>query len=559
MITTSKTSSERLSKFWHNLTYEKTPSAFSVKYSTRYITGQYRKTSAYLIQSVSGEALDLYLRDYNREPVMNSYLKYSDISGGFIWVRKGPLNRGSLLICHDFETSAALAVLTGKKVACSLYPENNHSVAQAIAREYSHLTVVAFEASTSIESSKYYQSIKLPTSATLLKKIQSNREEVLKKISEAELAAKKVRDRNEAGELRIASEQSTSICPEALIRRTLNVVKECVSIDDDSALMLVMYAFFTYLTKNFHHAALLFLTSPVRRCGKSTLLQMCAYLFCNITNVKGITKASLETLASANGTPLIDEFDEVLRNNPGVIGVLNGGIEAGAKVTLMSMDGTVITRETFGAKVLAGIGSLPPTLNDRSILVKMRRKHHTEQLVKPHERKETLAFLKREIQQWCNANAAIVSSTYVAPIEVNNDRFRDNYDPLLRIAACISKKFETLVRAAAIRMVNSQQEENIGGERLLADIKLIFDTSKKNEIGTNELLSLLCKHDESVWRRYKVNSAITAIDLAKELGLFSISPVRIRSETQMRGYKREQFREAFTRYVNDPDQADRVD
>ena len=550
------TAQAELMAFWNGLNFEEYESAFSAKYSTKVITGQLGDKSAYLIQSVLGEAIDVYLRDYSCEKVVNSFLNDSDISGGFIKMLDKPVGHGCILVCHDFETSAALAKLTNKQVYCCLYPENTRAVAQAIVRKDSKSTVVAFENSDEVGAPKEYQSIEMPQGTTLLEKIESNSAQVLDKILEAEVAAKKVGEKNEVGELNVAPAYATSISPETLVRRLLNAVKECVSIDDDSALIWVMYAFFTYLTKNFHHAALLFLTSPVRRCGKSTLLQMCAYLFFNITNVKGITKASLEMLASAKGTPLIDEFDQVIHNNPGVIGVLNGGIEAGAKVTLVSKDGTLKTRETFGAKVLSGIGSLPTTLNDRSILVRMRRKLHTELLVKPHDRKETLAFLKREIQQWCDANAALVSSTKVEPLEVNNDRFRDNYEPLLKIAACISKELEILVRDAAIRMVNSQYEENIGGERLLADIKLVLDASKKKEVGTNELLALLCEYEDSVWRRYKANSSITAVDLARELSLFNIRPVRIRNVTQMRGYKREQFQEAFMRYVTVADQAD---
>lgn len=542
--------------FWNGLSYEEHESAFSAKYSTKAITGQLANKSAYLIQSISGEPMDVYLRDYTSETVVNSFLNDSDISGGFIKLQDKPVEHGSLLVCHDFETSAALAKLTGKQVFCSVYPENTRSVAQAVVRTGSKSTVVAFENSDEIGASKEYQSIKMPRGTTLLEKIQLNSEQVLKKIFEAEQTAQAFGERRQVDKLDVAPAYATSISPEALVRRLLKVVKECVSIDDDSALTWVMYAFFTYLTKNFYHAALLFLTSPVRRCGKSTLLQMCAHLFFNITNVKGITKASLEMLASAKGTPLIDEFDEVLRNNPGVIGVLNGGIEAGAKVTLVSKDGTIKIRETFGAKVLSGIGGLPTTLNDRSILVRMRRKLEKEKLVKPHDRKETLAFLKREIQQWCDANAAAVSSIRVEPLEVNNDRFRDNYEPLLKIAACISKELEIVVRDAAVRMVNSQYEENIGGERLLADIKLVLDTNKKKEVGTNELLALLCEHEDSVWRRYKTNSAITAVDLAKELSLFAIRPVRIRNVTQMRGYKREQFQDAFMRYVPEASQDD---
>ena len=534
---------------WNDLPWQAEETSFSAEYSLYPITAQYENYSAYLIQSATGEALDLFLRDYRGVSPVNSFLNASDVSGGFIKMSLKPESNKSALVHHDFHTCAALAKLTGRQVLCSIYPENNRSVAQALYLNDADMRVIVFEDDARYFEGRRYQVIELPKQGALLKKINLHPDQVLEKIRTAEdieLNPEKQSESEEGNEVIV---NATSISPEALVRKILSSLKKCVSLDDDSALVWTMYSFFTYLTKSFYHAPILNLTSPVKRCGKSTLLKMCQHLFFDPTLVKGITKASLELIASSKGTPLIDEFDEVQRNSPGVIGVLNGGIEEGAKVTLIGKDGSIRTRETFGAKVLAGIGGLPPTLHDRAVLVRMRRKHESEILTKPHELKDTLAYLKREISQWCEANSALIEATKVDPLEVNNDRFRDNYEPLLKIASCISKELEDKVRAAAVSLVTSQFEEDIGGERLLADIKAGFEARNKKEVGTSELISWLCSHEDSVWRKYKNNTMLTPVDLAKSLATFAIRPIRIRSGTQMRGYKREQFDDAFMRYV----------
>ena len=534
---------------WNGLPYQAEETSFSIEYSLYPITAQYENCSAYLIESATGEALDLFLRDYRGVSPVNSFLNASDVSGGFIKMRLEPENNKSTLVHHDFHTCAALAQLTKRQVLCSIYPENNRSVAKALCLNDTKMRVIVFEDEARNFEGRRYQVIELPKQGPLLEKIDLYPEQVLEKILTAEDIELISKNQNESEQFNEVIANATSISPDALVKKILSSVKKCVSLDDYSALIWTMYAFFTYLTKSFYHAPILSLTSPVKRCGKSKLLMMSQYLFFDPTYVKGVTKASLEVIASCKGTPLIDEFDEALRNNPGVIGVLNGGIEVGAKVTLVGKDGAIKTRETFGAKVIAGIGGLPATLHDRAVLVRMRRKQESEVLTKPQKLKDTLAFLKREVQQWCDANSALIEEIEVEPLEVNNDRFRDNYEPLLKIALCISKELEANVRAAAVFLVNSQFEEDIGGERLLADIKAGFEARNKKEVGTNELISWLCNHEDSVWRKYKNNTMLTPVDLAKSLATFAIRPIRIRSGTQMRGYKREQFDDAFMRYV----------
>jgi hypothetical protein len=58
--------------------------------------------------------------------------------------------------------------------------------------------------------------------------------------------------------------------------------------------------------------------------------------------------------------------------------------------------------------------------------------------------------LSREVKQWCEVNNSAFVDMQVAPLAVDNDRCRDNYEPLLRIAACISDTIESEAREASV-------------------------------------------------------------------------------------------------------------
>ncbi len=550
---------QTIRSFWETLEYESPTSSFTKTYCLSAITGMFEDHSAYLVEDIQGNGMDIYLKPNTEEHAGYAYVFSKDTSTGFIKMREDLPLTGEVLVCDDLEACAALSSLTGRQVLCSLFSENTRAVCLDVVKAHPDVRVLAFEADILNLERTGYAIVAFPKSMSLVEKIKSNREQVLTKIQEAlaELTEQqKVRTGSTTNNRAV---NSTAISAEGLVYKTRNTIQASISIDESSAMILAMYAFFTYLINSFVHAPILCISSPVKRCGKSTLLQVCNALFWNVTNVKGITKASLEAIADSKCTTVIDEFDEVLKNNPGVIGAINGGIEAGAKVTLVGKDGLVKTRSTYGAKVLALIGLPAPTIYDRSILVRMRRKKTGEKLSKPEHLQPTLAYLKRQIEQWCKENATHINRMKVAPLEVENDRFRDNYEPLLKIAACISSRLESEVRRAADFVVTSQLEEDSGGEKLLKDIKTVFDDTKKHEIGTNELLLLLCEHEDSVWRRCDRNMSISPTFLSRSLGAFGISPVQIRpgKATQVRGYKHEQFKDAFERYAPDKKVSDK--
>ena len=555
-MTTNLEKTQDVLSFWNTLEYETPPSKFTVDYGLEAVTGQHGNNAAYLVQTSSGVGMDIFLKRKEGEHEINAYIFVNDTTGGFVKMREDLPFDGVVLVCEDLEASASLAKLTGRQVVWSLFAENTRPVAESLARTHDTAEVITFEDQAATAEPKDFAVIGNPSTKSLLEKIATRPEQVLEKIEQA-LAAESLRKQ----ELKAVSENKLSdpkrkaaLSAESLALKAQKIINQCVSMEDSGALIVTMYIFFTHLIDAFKHAPLLCLTSPVKRCGKSTTLRLCERFFWNVKSFKGATKASLEVIADSKCTIMIDEFDEALKNNPGVIGVINGGIEVGAKVTLVGKDGALRERSTFGAKVIAQIGLPPTTILDRSVVASMRRRKKGEKkLLKSEDIETTIAYVKREIEQWCKENSTRVSVKRVAPLEVENDRYRDNYEPLLKIAACISEDVEKAVRNAAISLLNSQREEDSGGEKLLADTKAAFATSKESVFGSNQLISMLCDNEDSIWRRYNNRSPISAVELASELRPFGIFPKPIRpgGGKQIRGYKRKDFDDAFERYVAD--------
>src|SRR5207244_12445216 len=94
-----------------------------------------------------------------------------------------------------------------------------------------------------------------------------------------------------------------------------------------------------------------------------------------------VSEAALfRIVASEQPTLLFDEVDTVFgpkaREREDLRGLLNGGFRRGSPVIRMGGESktTVERFDPFCAKALAGIGTLPDTISDRSIPIRLRRR-----------------------------------------------------------------------------------------------------------------------------------------------------------------------------------------
>lgn len=110
-------------------------------------------------------------------------------------------------------------------------------------------------------------------------------------------------------------------------------------------------------------------------------------------------------------------------------------------------------------------------------------------------------------------------------------------------------------RAALIELsaAASVSDDSIG-KLLLTDIRDVFELSGGIRISSAELACKLAEIETSPWGEWSHGKPITPARLARLLKPFDISPDCIRfDERTVRGYWREQFEDAFTRYLRPAD------
>ena len=88
------------------------------------------------------------------------------------------------------------------------------------------------------------------------------------------------------------------------------------------------------------------------------------------------------------------------------------------------------------------------------------------------------------------------------------------------------------------------------GAMLLADIREIFDEMGDTHVPSAELVGRLSEMEERPWPEWRQGKPMTAPQLARALAPFGVRPANIRRGMEVvKGYRREHFEEAWTRYL----------
>jgi putative DNA primase/helicase len=251
---------------------------------------------------------------------------------------------------------------------------------------------------------------------------------------------------------------------------------------------------------------------------------------------------------------LLDESDTYLGESTRMMtGILNSGhTRANAHVARMEQ-GKLRRFSTFSAKGIAGIGSMPSTVSDRSITINLRRKLPDELVSKyiPASNDEIVA-LRAQIARWADDNRSRIADARPAPANLDNDRHEDNWEPLFAIAECLGGGWLAKAYQAAHALSKSHDEIKCGGEELLRDIQKAFNSACTSKLATSRLIEILCADREGPWSSFANTKPITPRDVSNLLADFDIVSKNLRfGEGVLKGYELTQFEDAFARYVRD--------
>ena len=330
-------------------------------------------------------------------------------------------------------------------------------------------------------------------------------------------------------------------------------VQRHMVVPESSTVLIALWVVFTHVFERFTIAPMLAITSPEKRCGKTNMLTFLARLCRAALAASNMSDAAIyRCITQEKPTLLMDEADTFLMKNKTMIGILNSGYKMKTGFVVRSAKNGVEKMTTFCPKAIAMIGEMPETLKDRSIHIRLERKSPDEKVeAVPEQGPDELSLLCSRAVRWAADNSNAVARVKLEALGLNNDRAEDNAKPLLAIAAIMGGNWLERAQGAFEAHAEAEDKTLSHGELLLTDTARAFALSGRAQLLTVELLGCLLDQDEAPWLTFSRGRAMTPRDLAGMFKQFGINSTQMRHGNGQvgRGYLREQFTQAFARYV----------
>jgi Protein of unknown function (DUF3631) len=355
---------------------------------------------------------------------------------------------------------------------------------------------------------------------------------------------------------------------DGLVSDVCSALRDYVVMTPEQTLVVALWVIHTYVVDSLYQTPYLAVTSPEKQCGKSRLLETLEVLVhAPWSCVLPSEPVFFRTIEAAQPTVLLDEVDAIFspKSAPlheGLRAAINAGHRRGASIPrCVGPQHELRAFAVYCAKVLAGIGALPDTIADRSISIRLERKTRAER-VKQFRRRDVepqLEPLRQELAEWAGKHAEVIGDARPEMPDELSDRMQEGCESLVAIADLLDCGIQA--RAALVKLFSGERVDSHESLRLqlLRDIRDVFSNPEKpyvNEpagIHTTQLLSELKALEESPWKTYYGHrEGLDARDLASLLREYGIRSQSIRSrsmQTTAKGYKRDSFAAAWSRYL----------
>jgi hypothetical protein len=316
----------------------------------------------------------------------------------------------------------------------------------------------------------------------------------------------------------------------------------------------------THAFAAFSHTPRLNLTSPEKGCGKTTAVRIIASLTPRPLRTESVTAPVLFRMVESFGpTLLLDELDTYLAKHDELRGLLNAGHERGAKVyRCEGPHNEVRGFSSFAPAALAGIGALPSTLHDRSIVVRLLRAMPGEIALRWDSRNTAVETqLCRKLARLAADNFARLENCDPKLPQAAHNRLADNWRPLFAFAEVAGGDWPERAARAFARLVRPDKLEGDSiGTQLLADINRIFHEKGVDKVPSAELAAALAACEGRPWPEFGPGQKpVSPHQMATLLSKYGIMPQKWRNGGRTeRGYLRADFGLAFQRFLQGRDQ-----
>ena len=352
----------------------------------------------------------------------------------------------------------------------------------------------------------------------------------------------------------------------ALLTDIAGFIRRYVSLPDELADTVALWVPVTWIHARLEISAFLNLTSATKRCGKTLLLEVLGEFVYRPLPVGGrITSAALfRTIGQYAPTLLLDEADTYLRDDDELRGVVNGSQRRTTAYVLRCVGDDYEPRRfvTWCPKAIAGIGAIPDTVLDRSIVLRLERRPPNVALASWRDRdKGAVETLRCRLARWIADNeASIVAGLSAVEFPPGlHDRARDAWEALLAIGNVAGGEWARpggrAWRVCEHVTASTAGEETGARETLLADLRAICEAEDwPPTLGSKAILDKLTVMEGRPWGEWARGKPLSAHGLSKLLKPFGVQPrqVRLPDGPSLKGYRLAELKRLFAAYLTDP-------
>ena len=338
----------------------------------------------------------------------------------------------------------------------------------------------------------------------------------------------------------------------ALLSGIASFIQRYVSIAPALADTVALWIVVTWIHDRLEISPFLNVTSATKRCGKSLLLELLGELVHHPLPVGGrVTSSALfRTIEMHAPAMLLDEADTFFGDDDELRGVVNGSQRRNSAYVMRCVGDDHEPRRfvTWCPKAIAGIGGLPDTVLDRSIIVKLTRRPPGVSLAHWRDRDRTaIESLRRQLARWCGDEAAniVAGLSGVTFPPGLHDRGRDAWEALLAIGDTAGSDWAArdgrAWKACEHVTASTADEETGAREMLLADLRTIFEAEGWPEaIASSATLDRLTELEGRPWSEWRRGKPLTARGLSNLLKPFGVQSRNhlFKTGKQLKAYSR---------------------
>jgi uncharacterized protein DUF3631 len=331
--------------------------------------------------------------------------------------------------------------------------------------------------------------------------------------------------------------------PEQLYYRLARFFHQYLDLGAEQAGIISIWVFHTHCFFTARTTPYLNICSHEKQSGKTLCLELLNMVCADPWLATGISPSALaKRIAKSRPTVLLDECQTVFGSSDKQV---RGLFVSGARCSGIYEGPTAVN--VFCPKAFAGMGILPPAIDDRSIPIRLSPTTR-DQIFKRFVAKQALKdaeSLVAGIRQWIDLHIAALHETAAYtrdqfPPELTL-RQRDLVEPLLQIADRIGGQVPALVRHCLVKILRQDSTDNCFMQ-LLSDIRDIFKNHAVDRLPSDDMLLALNTLKTRPWRSWNNGEPMNPRNLGDILKPHGITSRNIRiSKDVYKGYRKRDF------------------